>query len=155
MLNEKPTTSLVIRIATQDDIDTITQLDSFSTSPTRELHRDMQKYFGSVDPSTHERTLIFLGEIHQIAAAKVELMLPTTPLSPPIGYIKRVVVHPNFRGQGVAKQLMQYVVEVAHNEYRLAAVDLHVWEKNRAAIHLYEDLGFQVRHRELYYRLTL
>ena len=155
MLDEKPTTTLVIRIATQDDINTITYLDSFSASPTRDLHRDMQKHFGSIDPSTHERTLIFLGEINETAAAKAELMLPTTPLSPPIGYIKRVIVHPNFRGQGLAKQLMQHIVQAAHSEYHLEAIDLLVWEENRAAIHLYENLGFQLRHRELYYRLTL
>jgi len=155
MLNEKPTKALVVRLATQNDIDTITYLDSFSTSPIRDLHRDMQKYFGSVDPSTHERTLIFLGEINGAVVAKAELMLPTTPLSPPVGYIKRVVVHPHFRGQGVAKQLMQHVIQAAQNEYHLQAIDLHVWEDNTAAIRLYEDLGFQLRHRELYYRLNL
>ena len=59
---DEPTTPLVIRLATPEDIGTIEQLDSFSTSPTRNIPRAMEKYFGSVDPSTHERTLIFLAE---------------------------------------------------------------------------------------------
>src|SRR5579885_2670760 len=51
------------RFATADDIAVIDELDSFSTSPTRDIHREMEKYFGSVDPSPHERTLIFLAEV--------------------------------------------------------------------------------------------
>lgn len=155
MLDEVPTTSLVMRLATPSDIAQIEQLDSFSTSPTRDIHRDMEKYFGSIDPSTHERTLIFLAEVHGIAAAKVELMLPADGMSSAVGYIKRVIVHPTYRKQGLARQLMQYVITFAQSEYQLNALDLHVWEHNASAIHLYEELGFQLRHRELYYRLPL
>src|SRR2546430_13206210 len=76
MIDESPTTPLVVRLATPEDIPLITLLDSLSLSPTRDIHRDMEKYFGSVDPSTHERILIFLGEVDGVAAAKAELMLP-------------------------------------------------------------------------------
>ncbi len=78
MIDEPPTTPLVIRLATPEDIGTIEKLDSFSTSPTRNIPRAMEKYFGSVDPSTHERTLIFLAEVAGVPLAKVELMLPPT-----------------------------------------------------------------------------
>lgn len=155
MLDELPTTSLGMRLATPADIPQIELLDSFSASPNRDIHRDMEKYFGSIDPSTHERTLIFLAEIEGNAAAKVELMLPPSDSPHAIGYIKRVVAHPNYRKQGVARQLMQHVIILARTEYKLEAVDLHVWELNMPAIRLYEDLGFQLQHRELYYRLPL
>ena len=42
-----------------------------------------------------------------------------------------------------------------YNEYKLDAIDLHVWEDNSSAIGLYESLGFELKHRELYYRLPL
>lgn len=155
MLDELPTTPLVIRLAMPEDISQIELLDSFSTSPTRDIHRDMEKYFGSIDPSTHERTLIFLAEIDGIAAAKAELMLPSHDASMVIGYMKRVVVHPTYRKRGLAKALMEHIVIIARDDYRLKAVDLHVWERNLPAIRLYEELGFELRHRELYYRLTL
>src|SRR5579885_3568333 len=61
------------RFATADDIAVIDELDSFSTSPTRDIHREMEKYFGSVDPSTHERTLIFLAEVEGRVVAKAEV----------------------------------------------------------------------------------
>jgi len=155
MLDEKPTTTLVIRLATSEDTATIEELDSFSTSPTRTMHRDMQKYFGSVDPSTHERTLIFLAEVDGISAGKAELMLPSDAGPGTVGYVKRVVVHPAMRGKGLAKRLMQHIINFARTTHKLAAIDLHVWEENQSAIQLYEALGFQVQHRELYYHLDL
>jgi hypothetical protein len=50
MIDELPTTPLVIRLATPEDIPQIEMLDSFSTSPTRNIPQEMEKYFGSVDP---------------------------------------------------------------------------------------------------------
>jgi ribosomal protein S18 acetylase RimI-like enzyme len=146
---------LVIRLATPDDIEHIECLDSFSSSPTRDIHRDMQKYFGSVDPSTHERTLIFLLEIQGTIAGKAEIMLPAQETINGVGYIKRVVVHPNFRGRGLAKSLLTYILAFARTEQKLQAVDLHVWEGNVSAIKLYESLDFELQHRELYYRKQL
>ena len=155
MLDEQPTKALAIRLATPDDIALIAELDRLSTSPTRDIHRDMEKYFGSVDPSTHEHTFIFLAEVEGQVAGKAELMLAPAPDTQAIGYIKRVVVDPDFRGRGLAQHLMQHIIQFARNDYHLKALDLHVWEENSAAAHLYESLGFNLQHRELYYRLSL
>lgn len=143
------------RFATLADIALIDFLDSFSTSPTRDIPREMEKYFGSVDPSTHERILIFLAEVEGRTVAKAELMLSPTQLAGTVGYIKRVIVHPDFRAQGVARQLLQHMVTYAHETLHLATLDLHVWEENQSAVRLYESLGFQLQHRELYFRLLL
>ncbi len=154
MSNYQPD-ALVIRLATPDDIEQIEYLDSLSSSPTRDIHRDMQKYFGSVDPSTHERTLIFLLELQDRIAGKAELMIPAQETLNRVGYIKRVIVHPDFRGHGLAKTLLTHILTFARTEQNLHAVDLHVWEKNVSAIKLYELMGFELQHRELYYRKQL
>jgi ribosomal protein S18 acetylase RimI-like enzyme len=160
MIDEQPTSRSIIRMATPEDIAQIEELDSLSTSPTRSIHREMEKYFGSVDPTTHERTLIFLCEVDGVVAAKAELMLP--PLSDhgegwlgSAGYVKRVISRPEFRQRGLARSLMLHIIEYAQKELRLSALDLHVWEKNLPAIRLYENLGFELQHRELYFRLPL
>ena len=160
MLDKQPTSSLIIRMATPEDIARIEELDNLSTSPTRNIHREMEKYFGSVDPTTHERTLIFLCEVDGVVAAKAELMLP--PLSNHAegwqgasGYVKRVIVHPEFRQRGLARGLMLHIMEYAQKELLLSALDLHVWEMNVPAIRLYENLGFELQHRELYFHLPL
>ena len=152
---QQPTPALVIRLATPEDIEQIDYLDSFGTSPTRDIHRDIDKYFGSVDPSTHEHTLIFLLEIDGTIVGKAELMLPPQGTSNAIGYMKRIVIHPNFQGKGLARQLLTHIITYARSERKLSALDLHVWEQNQPAIRLYETLGFEMRHREIYYRLKL
>src|SRR5205823_7998012 len=113
MIDEQPTSCSIIRMATPEDIAQIEELDSLSTSPTRNIYREMEKYFGSVDPTTHERTLIFLCDVDGIVVAKAELMLP--PLGDrgegwqgAVGYIKRVIVRPEFRQRGLARSLMLY-----------------------------------------------
>ncbi len=155
MSDQQPTLPLIIRLAIPEDIEQIEYLDSFTTSPPRDIHKDLHKYFGSIDPSTHEQTLIFLLEINGRAVGKAELMLPPQDTLDAIGYIRRVVIHPNFQGQRLAQQLLSYLITYVHREYKLAALDLHVWEENHPAIRLYETLGFELQHRELYYRLKL
>ena len=162
MIDETPTEPSVIRLATPEDTSVIADLDRMSSSPTRNIHREIEKYFGSVDPSTHERTLIFLAQVGEHVAAKAELML--APISsnteeiaelPRVGYVKRVIVVPAYRKLGLARQLMQHIIEYARSELSLTAIDLHVWEENVPAIRLYESLGFEVQHRELYFHLVL
>jgi GNAT superfamily N-acetyltransferase len=161
MIDETPTAPSVIRLATSEDTGIIDELDRMSSSPTRTIHREMEKYFGSVDPSTHERTLIFLASVGEHIAAKAELMLAPAsiydenPTSPRVGYVKRVIVAPEYRKLGLARQLMQHIIQFARTELALTAIDLHVWEENVPAIRLYESLGFEVQHRELYFHLVL
>jgi ribosomal protein S18 acetylase RimI-like enzyme len=155
MLDEPSTAPSVIRLATPDDIEIINQLDQMSTSPLRNIPRDMEKYFGSVDPTTHENTLIFLVQVGEHVAGKAELMVSSADILPGIGYVKRVIVSPTYRKMGLARQLMQHIITYAQTELHLAAIDLHVWEQNLPAIRLYETLGFELQHRELYFRLPL
>ncbi|HEY4388477.1 MAG TPA: N-acetyltransferase [Ktedonobacteraceae bacterium] len=155
MNNELSTSQVTIRLATPEDLAQIEHLDSLSNSPTRHIHREVEKYFGSIDPSTHEHTFIFLAELQQQAVGKAELMVPPDDAAASVGYIKRVIVHPDFRSRGISRQVMQHIVTFARAELHLSALDLHVWENNLPAIHLYEALGFALQHRELYYHLEL
>lgn len=155
MTDQSPTKALVIRIATPEDIVHIDHLDSFSASPTRHIHRDMHKYFGSVDPSTHERTIIFLVEVEGEVVGKAELMIPPHNTVSSTGYVKRVIIHPDYRGKGYARNVIEHIIAYGRDKQRLNAIDLHVWDQNTSAIRLYENLGFELQHRELYYRLSL
>src|SRR5450631_556465 len=125
-----PDLELTIRLATSEDLPQIDYLDSLSSSPTRDIHRDVEKYFGSIDPSTHEHTFIFLAELSLKAVAKAELMVPPANTTSGIGYIKRVIVHPDMRGRSLSRQLLEYVLSFACNDLHLAALDLHVWDQN-------------------------
>jgi len=155
MLDEQALTeaTVTVRIAQPADISIIQELDTFGTSPPREIHRDLEKYFGSLDPTMHERNVIFLAEQDGQAVGKAELVLPPAG-APPVAYIRRVVVRPEWRGRGIARQVLQAALRAARTE-GIRFVDLHVWEGNIPAIRLYEALGFKAQHREIYYRLSL
>ncbi len=57
--------------------------------------------------------------------------------------VSGVCTHPEFRGRGLARRLSAAVV--AAIEARGDQPFLHAWKTNRAAISLYEGLGFQLR----------
>ncbi len=154
MTDRGPTMGLVIRQAMIDDLPVIEALDRYSTSPLRNIHHDLQKYFGSLDPSMHEQNVIFLAELDAAVVGKAELVLAPATLPTQVGYIKRVIVHPEYRGQRIARRLMEAIVAFAR-EKSLTFLDLHVFEQNLPAIRLYEQLGFEEEHREIYYRLRL
>jgi ribosomal protein S18 acetylase RimI-like enzyme len=151
-----------MRLAQAEDIPLIEWLDTFGTSPHRNISRYMDQYFGSVDPSVHERNLIFLAELGPAlstdlpfrAVGKAELLLAPVAEPSEVGYIKRVVVHPAWRQRGVARAMMEHLIATAP-ELDVRYLDLHVADDNAGAIRLYESLGFAERHRERYLRLPL
>ncbi|MES2055397.1 MAG: GNAT family N-acetyltransferase [Pseudomonadota bacterium] len=68
----------------------------------------------------------------------------------PTGFteVSAVCTHPDHRGQGYARALMQVVIEriLARGD----AAFLHVYPGNTGAIGLYEALGFRLRHAMTY-----
>ena len=57
--------------------------------------------------------------------------------------VSGVCTHPDFRGRGLARRLSAAVA--AAIEARGERPFLHAWKTNRAAIALYESLGFEIR----------
>lgn len=53
-----------------------------------------------------------------------------------------LAVHPDYLGQHIGDQIMEYIIDLAEKE-SMKAVRLDVYEKNIPAIRLYEKHGFQ------------
>ena len=67
------------------------------------------------------------------------------------GYITNIAVVPSARRQGIARQMLQTLLEQVEKE-GLSFVTLEVRQSNRAAIQLYRKLGFEpVGVRKRYY----
>lgn len=65
--------------------------------------------------------------------------------------LSNIAVKKEFQNQGIAKQLMQYMMECIHQS-QCTNVTLEVRVSNEAAIHLYESFHFQkVSKRKHYY----
>jgi ribosomal protein S18 acetylase RimI-like enzyme len=55
-----------------------------------------------------------------------------------------MVVHPQWQGAGIARQLMDALMEFARQQPGLVQIDLTVTQGNAPAQHLYEQCGFVV-----------
>ena len=53
----------------------------------------------------------------------------------------RIAVHPNFRGQGLAGQMVRQLHELARIR-GAASIRLKVYRSNTVAIHFYKKLGY-------------
>lgn len=58
------------------------------------------------------------------------------------GDISNVVVHPDYRKQGIAFQMLTELLLRSQKKYGIDAYTLEVRQSNTGAIHLYEKLGF-------------
>ena len=56
-------------------------------------------------------------------------------------YVHRLMIDPNYQGQGYAKQLMQFVEQKAFDK-KLWSIRLDTFSKNRSNQQLYQDLGY-------------
>ena len=67
-----------------------------------------------------------------------------------MAYIATIEVLPEFRGKGIGAELLRRLEGSANAEHAIA-IWLHVDEENRAAIALYERLGYQNTGRAEHY----
>jgi ribosomal protein S18 acetylase RimI-like enzyme len=58
-------------------------------------------------------------------------------------HLGRLVVNPNCRGQGIAKQLMNKLLEAGKRDLAVNEASLFVLEHNKFAIKSYQSFGFQ------------
>ncbi|MFQ1011587.1 ribosomal protein S18-alanine N-acetyltransferase [Gilliamella apicola] len=69
-----------------------------------------------------------------------------------------IAIHPEFRQQGLAKELLNHLIEklmTSNFDKPIASLWLEVRKSNNAAIHLYHSLGFnQITVRKNYYPTT-
>ncbi|WP_254823485.1 GNAT family N-acetyltransferase [Haloglomus halophilum] len=63
----------------------------------------------------------------------------------PIGHVKDIAVHPDHRGQGIGRRLLERGLAVMDSR-GAARVKLEVRDGNEAALSLYRDLGFTHHH---------
>ncbi|MFM2485188.1 GNAT family N-acetyltransferase [Celerinatantimonas yamalensis] len=58
--------------------------------------------------------------------------------------ICRVFVSNDFRGKGVAKQMLNQLIELSETQFNVRELSLAVFERNKIAKNCYESLGFVV-----------
>lgn len=68
-------------------------------------------------------------------------------LSPPYTSIDTIETHPEYHHKGLGQALIEEAIRIA-KEKKHRFIDLNVWSRNDAALHLYEKSGFvTIEHR--------
>jgi ribosomal protein S18 acetylase RimI-like enzyme len=112
--------------------------------------RIIEKYLSPIDTTKIGKYYIFLANVSRKAVGKVEMAVGSRSEGT-IAYIRRLVVHPNYRKKGIAILLMKRAMTQARRD-RARSIELHALENDTLATRLYEKLGFEVKHREIHYR---
>jgi ribosomal protein S18 acetylase RimI-like enzyme len=149
------------RRATAEDILTICELgqilnavhhearpDIYSAATT-DVARDKAHWLPSLQ---EEDRATFLAEEGETAVGFVtaQIARPTSSLLQPlvVGRIGSIGVIERMRGRGVGRSLMNLAQEWAR-ENGAADMRLTVWQFNRSAVDLYEELGYEIRAFEM------
>jgi ribosomal protein S18 acetylase RimI-like enzyme len=108
-----------------------------------------QKYLA---PFYMENYKIFLLEVNGEIIGKVDLELPRKMHQ--VAYLRRLVINPTMRRRGYGSELVQYCINYAKKN-GMKFLDIYVHEDNKAAINLYEEMGFSIKHKEVHLRKEL
>ncbi len=132
--------SLVIEPAAKTDIDGIDEIEQHSfKSPWSKstFEGELLREWARIDVARSGGRLVGF----------CNYWLVTTEL-----HILAIATHPDFRGQGVARQILDHVLEVA-KATGCSLATLEVRRSNHPAIALYERAGFKTVHvRARYYQ---
>ena len=123
----------MIRKATLEDLPTLLELEKvcFRTNPYR---KEQIEWFLST-----RKAVTFLSTRDDVAVGSVMLSIGGSE-----GKVVSIGVHPDWRGKGVAKELMK-VADKWFTDLGVTVVGLEVSVQNPEAIRLYSSLGFEVK----------
>jgi ribosomal protein S18 acetylase RimI-like enzyme len=152
---------MTIRILTADDAAIHRELrlfalrehpTAFGSSYEEEVNRSLSVTASRLSPPDSDNFTLgaFVGDK---LVGTVGLGTNRRPKMGHIGIIWGMYVHPDARGQGLGRALMQATIQRARHIGRLEQIKLSVVTTNVAALSLYESLGFETYGTE--YRALL
>lgn len=131
------------------DANQIEELDRFANFRPRVI----EKYLSPIDQTKIGKYFIFLAKMDSRTVGKVEMAVGMRSEGT-IAYIRRLVVHPDYRKKGIAVLLIKRAMAQARRA-SARSIELHALDGDIPATKLYEKLGFEVKHKEVHYRKRL
>ena len=121
---------MIIRSATEEDLDRVSLIESLSFGATWTPHCLKMALSDDIFLVYQQKNVIgYLIACLCEEGKKAEIL--------------RIAVHPNHRGKGIAKELLETSFRI-FPEDTLEEVSLNVDSSNRSAVKLYEKLGFEI-----------
>ena len=122
--------SMVIRSATEKDLDRVLEIDRLSF-PTPWTHHCFKLVL---------KDIFFVIEQKEITGYIVACLCDLGLRAE----ILRIAVHPDHRDKGIAKELIETILLI-FSEENVESVELEVNSANRSAVRLYEKFGFKIK----------
>ncbi|RZJ63526.1 MAG: N-acetyltransferase [Flavobacterium sp.] len=116
--------------------------------PKEDINKAINYALDKLYPDTKTGGNILVAEKDGVIAGVVVLNETGMGGYIPENILVYIATDPNFRGQGIGKQLMQTAMEVSNGD-----IALHV-EPDNPAKGLYESLGFTNKYLEMRYKKT-
>ncbi len=150
--------------ATEKDITDLVFLNSFVQKIHAEQYpkvfklspdeREISNFFKKVIEK--EKNLILVAHLNKITVGYLWVTFQTRQESPfkyenKLAYIHQVVVHKDYRNQGIGKELFTYLESVAEGKKTNNYV-LNSWAFNKEAHEFFEKLGFSTCNINLWKR---
>lgn len=134
----------------------IKQVNKQNINP--KLEKQISLLFKQLSPAKKQLNIVDILEsdntiiaycLHKENVVGIALMANYKVISGNKGWIEDVVVDSDYRGKGIGKMLIQYLIEEAKtNSY--SQLFLFTEPEKEAAIHLYTKLGFEKRTSMLF-----
>jgi putative acetyltransferase len=139
---------VVIRPVRPEDAEAIHQLrllpssiDNTMAIPSERI-TDTQRRIESSSPDDHVFVAVVDGQV--VGMAGLHVGKSKLRHSGSVG----MMVHDQFQGQGIGRELLEMLLHVADNFLGLTRVELEVYPDNSRAIRLYEGCGFEHEGRK-------
>lgn len=133
------------RLFEPDDFDDLYAIEEICFQPPERFSR---RYLRQLTGSADAATWIAAEPNGKMAGFTILEWAPQN--SGVVAYIETIEVLPEFRGRGIAAELMRRL-EGSANAERAVSIWLHVDAENASAIRLYERLGYQNTGRADHY----
>ncbi|RPE00899.1 GNAT family N-acetyltransferase [Aureibaculum marinum] len=117
--------------------------DLFSLLNSEIKQKDLKELFNP------KNDIVFAYCMDEEKLAGMALMCTYTVVSGYKGWVEDVVVHHDYRGQGLGRKLMNKLLEEGKRK-GLSEILLFSNDKRKVAINLYKSLAFQQKHSGLY-----
>jgi ribosomal protein S18 acetylase RimI-like enzyme len=116
---------------------------------TTKFGRDKSHWLSSLQGEDRAAFIAELGS-KAVGFITIQVVKPISPLLQPmvVGRIGSVAVSEQIRGRGVGSSLIKLAEEWARKQ-GATDVRLAVWEFNEQAVHLYRELGYEIRAFEM------
>ncbi len=149
MSAEQPAPRITVRRGRAADAETLAALHRDAGWCYDDAAVVAEYYDDSFEPET-----VIGVDVDGELVGKLELFLGWKSDSQRFSVIRRFVIHPDWRGRGVGRQLL-VAAEVASREAGCAFMELSVDEENDVARRLYASDGFAESRREIILRKPL